>query len=59
MILHGVQDAPVDRFQSVPGIRQGTGHDDAHGVIQIGLPHLGINVNLLDVADIDRFDRLG
>ena len=27
-------------FETVSGIGQGPGHDDAHGVIEIGDPHL-------------------
>ena len=35
-LVHGEQDAPVDRFQAVPDVGQGPGDDDRHGVIQKG-----------------------
>ena len=50
-ILHGIQDAPVDGFQSIAGIRQGAGNDDAHGVIEVGRAHGLVNVCHLDGAD--------
>ena len=46
-VVHGIQDAPVHRLQAVAGVGQGPGHDHAHGVIQIGLLHLLININPL------------
>ena len=49
-LMHGVKDAAVDRLQAVPHVRQGTGHDDRHGVIQKRRLDL-----LLDVPD----DHLG
>ncbi len=33
-LVHGVQNAAVDRLQTVAHIGQGTGHDDRHGVVQ-------------------------
>ena len=41
---HGVQDPPVHGLQAVPHVRQGATHDDAHGVVQIGLTHLVFEV---------------
>ena len=35
-LVHGEQDAPVDRLQAVPDVGQGPGDDDRHGVIQKG-----------------------
>ena len=37
---HGVQHAPVHRLQAVAHVGQRTPDDHAHGVIQIGFPHL-------------------
>ena len=37
---HGIQHAPMNRFQAVANVRQGAPDDDAHGVIQIGASHL-------------------
>jgi hypothetical protein len=42
----------VDGFQPIPGIRQGARHDHAHRVIEIGIAHLGIYINLLDITAI-------
>jgi hypothetical protein len=39
-ILHGVQDAAVDRLEAVAHVREGAAHDHAHGVIEIGAAHL-------------------
>ena len=50
-VMHGVQDAPVDRFQPITGIRQGASNDHAHGVIQVCLLHLAINIDLLNQAN--------
>jgi hypothetical protein len=50
-LIHREQHAPVYGFQSVSHIRQGPTNDHAHGVIQIGLPHL--------VFDIDGKDFFG
>ena len=35
--VHGVKHAPVYRLETITHIRQGTAHDHAHGVIEIGL----------------------
>ena len=32
-VVHGIEDAPVDRLEAVAGVGQGAGDDDAHGVI--------------------------
>jgi hypothetical protein len=44
-LVHGVQDPPVDRLESVAGIGQSPSDDDAHGVVQVGLAHLVFNVD--------------
>jgi len=43
-LMHGVKDAAVDRLQAVPHVRQGTGHDDRHGVIQKGCLDLFLDI---------------
>ncbi len=42
----------MDGFQSIAGVGQGPGHDHAHSVVEIGLPHLGVDIHLLDIAII-------
>jgi hypothetical protein len=39
-LAHCVQHAPMNRFQAIADIRQGSSDDYAHGVIQVGLLHL-------------------
>ena len=43
-VIHGIQNAPLDGFHAVARIRQGARHDDAHGVIEVRLLHLAVNV---------------
>ena len=50
-VVHGIQDAAMDGFQTVAGIRQGARYDHAHGVIEVGCTHLGVNVYLFNVSD--------
>ena len=44
-LAHRVQDAPVYGLEPVAGVGQGASHDDAHGVVQIGLAHLVFDVD--------------
>ncbi len=37
--LHRVQDAAVDRLETVADVRERAADDDGHRVVQIGLPH--------------------
>ena len=39
-LAHVVEHAPLHRLQAVPGVRDGAGRDDAHGVIEIAFLHL-------------------
>ena len=39
-VVHRIENAPMNRFKAIPGIRQCSSHDYAHGVIQVGLFHL-------------------
>jgi hypothetical protein len=43
---HGEQHAPVHRLESIADIREGAPHDHAHGVIEVGLPHFVLQVDL-------------
>ena len=54
-VLHGIQDAPVNGFQAIPGIRQGARHDDGHGIVKVRRAHGLVNVGHLDGAN-DLFD---
>ena len=58
-LVHGVQDAAVNRLQAVPDIRKGTAHDDAHSVLNIGFFHLihqiGCGDGLIREENIFRF----
>ncbi len=45
-LMHGIQNTAVDRLQTVAHIRQRTGYDDRHGVIQ----KCGLDL-LFDIAD--------
>ena len=50
-LVHGEQHAPVHRLQAVAHVRQRPPHDDAHGVVEVGLLQL--------VLDIDGKDFFG
>jgi len=43
-------------LEAVARIGQRARHDHAHGVIEIGFAHLGINVHLLDITIIIGLD---
>ena len=45
VLVHGVEDAPVDRLEAVPHIGQGAGDDDAHGIVDEGILHLLVQVH--------------
>ena len=49
-LRHREQDAAMDRFEAVASVGQRALHDDAHGVIEIGLAHLGFDACQPDVA---------
>ncbi len=40
VLIHGVENAPVDRLQAVPHVGQRPAHDDAHSVLDVALLHL-------------------
>jgi hypothetical protein len=43
-LAHGVEHASMDGLQPVPNVGKRPAHDDAHGVIQIGLTHLVLEI---------------
>src|SRR5207237_2564172 len=43
--VHCEKHAPVDRFQAVAHVREGAPDDHAHGVIEVGAPHLLLEGN--------------
>ena len=45
---HGVEDPSLHRLQAVPHIREGTGSDNAHGIIDVGNLHRFFQVYLMD-----------
>ena len=40
LLVHRVENAPVDRFEAVPHVRNGSPDDHAHRVIEVRAPHL-------------------
>ena len=48
-LIHGVEDAPVDGLQTVPHIGQGPAHDDRHGVLDVRVLHLMLQIDLHDL----------
>src|SRR5690606_6195866 len=44
-LAHRVQHAAVHRLQPVPHVRQRAAHDHAHRVIEVGLPHLVLEID--------------
>ena len=47
---HRVEHAPVYRLEAVPDVREGTTDDDAHGVVEVRLPHLVFEIDRQDFA---------
>jgi hypothetical protein len=58
VLVHGVEDAPVDGLQTVPHVGQGAPHDDGHGVLDVAGFHfvhkLGIHYRLLGIGYVLR-----
>ncbi len=48
-VMHGVENAPMDRLQSVADVGQGAANDDRHRIVEIRAPHLLFNVDGLYV----------
>jgi hypothetical protein len=53
-IVHGIQDPAVDRFQSIPGIRQRSSNNYTHGVIEVRRAHFPINIDRLYGTNIHK-----
>src|SRR6185369_13506428 len=51
-VVHGVQTAPVNRFETVANIRQRPADYDRHGVVHVGALHLIFNINR-NLVDLD------
>ncbi len=51
-VKHSVENAPLNRFESIAGVGQSARDDDAHRVIQIGGAHLVLDVYRFYSADI-------
>ena len=47
-LAHRIENAPVHRLQTVPHVGQGPPHDDAHRVVEVGLPKLLLDVDVTD-----------
>jgi hypothetical protein len=39
-LQHGIKNSALYRFQPIPGIGESASHDNAHGIIQVAMPHL-------------------
>ncbi len=44
-LVHGVEDAPVDRLEPVANVRERSRHDDAHRVLEEGLSQLPLDLD--------------
>jgi len=51
-VLHGKEDAPVNRFEAIANIRDGAGDNDTHGVIEVSSAHLLVDADRLKVAAV-------
>ncbi|MNS34195.1 hypothetical protein D3C72_663180 [compost metagenome] len=51
---HGEENAAVHRLQAVAHVRQRAAHDDAHGVVQVGLLELVTQVDRLNFLEMER-----
>ena len=49
-IVHAEQDAALDRLESVPGIRESTGNNHRHRIVDVCRAHFVVYLYLLDVA---------
>ena len=44
---HGIEHTSLNRFETIPHIRERTGHDDGHRIVDVRATHL--------LIDLDRF----
>ena len=49
---HRVEDPAVDRLEAVADVGQGAGHDHAHRVVEVRRPHLVLDADRADVAQV-------
>ena len=49
-IVHAEQDAALDRLEAVTGIREGTGNNHRHRIVDVCRAHFVVYLYLLDVA---------
>ena len=49
-LVHREQHAAMHRLQAVAHVGQRTADDDAHGVVEVGLPHLVLEIDRQDFA---------
>ncbi len=48
-LVHGVENAAVHRLQAVPHVGQGPAHDDGHGVLNVRVLHLVLQVDIYNL----------
>ena len=51
-LAHGVEDAAMDRLEAVADVGQRPRHDDAHGVVEVARPHLVLDADGSDPAQV-------
>ena len=51
-LAHRVQDPAVDRLEAVADVGQGARHDDAHRVVEVADPHLVLDADRSEVAQV-------
>ena len=53
--VHGVQDTALNRLQTVAGIGQCTGNNNAHGIVDVAFLHFLVNIYRNDLVDFSVF----
>ena len=53
--VHSEKDAALHRLEAVAHIREGSGHDDRHRIIDVGRTHFMVNFYRLYIAVDDFF----
>ncbi len=51
-LAHRVQDPAVDRLEPVAHVGQGARHDDAHRVVEVAHPHLVLDADRSEIAQV-------
>src|SRR5438132_5499961 len=57
-LVHRPEDPPLHRLQAVAHIREGARDDDGHRVIEVGLPHLGLELDTDDALVVRSVDHV-